>query len=247
VATHFRDSNGESTTSHKSSTKGGNSATNGSDLDKNNIIKPTFDTLMEEGRKTFKTYHADLEELFLSYCEVTQQGTVLKDTTPTIIRKAEVAPEVRLNPSPPLNDVQSMINPALERQAKSTDELLRRLIEEWDVKKLDNSSVNPSSSSCAVSFAQTNSQISGTSVGSTTMPNPSAQSMNHFHNRTTIEGLAPTFGMPQQTIIACSGKGICKPHLVFLCQILALPHTHPWAMAKRTQMLAATTKSHTPP
>jgi hypothetical protein len=30
--------------------KKGNSGTNGSDLNKNNIIKPTFDTLMEEGR-----------------------------------------------------------------------------------------------------------------------------------------------------------------------------------------------------
>jgi hypothetical protein len=31
------------------------------------------------------------------------------------------------------------------------------------------------------------------------MPNPSAKPVNHFHSRTTIEGLAPTFGMPQQT------------------------------------------------
>jgi hypothetical protein len=28
---------------------GGNSSHNGSDLDKGNILKPTFDTLMEEG------------------------------------------------------------------------------------------------------------------------------------------------------------------------------------------------------
>jgi hypothetical protein len=34
--------------------KGGNSGTNGSDLDKNNILKPTFDTFMEEGCKAFK-------------------------------------------------------------------------------------------------------------------------------------------------------------------------------------------------
>jgi hypothetical protein len=51
--------------------KGGNSDNNGSDLDKGNILKPTFDTLMEEGRKAFEAYHANLEELFLSYCEVT--------------------------------------------------------------------------------------------------------------------------------------------------------------------------------
>jgi hypothetical protein len=34
--------------------KGGNSGNNGSDLDKGNILKPTFDTLTEEGRKAFK-------------------------------------------------------------------------------------------------------------------------------------------------------------------------------------------------
>jgi hypothetical protein len=46
--------------------KGGNSGNNESDLDKENIIKPTFDTLMEEGHKVFKTYHVNLKELFLS-------------------------------------------------------------------------------------------------------------------------------------------------------------------------------------
>jgi hypothetical protein len=46
--------------------KGGNSGNNESDLDKGNIIKPTFDTLMEEGRKAFKTYHINLKKLFLS-------------------------------------------------------------------------------------------------------------------------------------------------------------------------------------
>jgi hypothetical protein len=54
--------------------KGENSSTNGSDLDKNNIIKPTFNTLMEEGRKAFEAYHADLEELFLSHYEMSRQG-----------------------------------------------------------------------------------------------------------------------------------------------------------------------------
>jgi hypothetical protein len=54
-----------------SSMKGENSSTNGSDLDKNNIVKPTFDTLMKEGRKAFDAYRADFEELFLSRCEVT--------------------------------------------------------------------------------------------------------------------------------------------------------------------------------
>jgi hypothetical protein len=110
--------------------KGGNSGHNGSNLNKGNILKPTFDTLTEEGRKAFKAYLANLKELFLSRCEVTRQGTVLRDTTLIAFDKPEVTPEVRPDPSPSHNDNQSMINSTLERQAKSTDELLRRLIEE---------------------------------------------------------------------------------------------------------------------
>jgi hypothetical protein len=158
--------------------KGGDSGCNGSDLDKSNILKPTFDTLTEEDRKAFEANRANLEELFLSCCEVTRQGTVLKDTTPIVFAK----PEVRPNPSPPLNDVQNMINSALERQARSTNELLRRLIEERDGKKLDTTSANPSSSTCAVIFTQTNRHTSGPSVGGTSMPNPPTQLINHFHS-----------------------------------------------------------------
>jgi hypothetical protein len=47
-----------------------------------------------------------------------------------IICHAKVIPEVRPNPSLSLSDDQSMINSVLERQAKSIDELMRRLIEE---------------------------------------------------------------------------------------------------------------------
>jgi hypothetical protein len=50
-----------------SSMKGGNSGTNRSNLNKNNIVKPTFNTLMEVGCKAFEAYCADLEELFLSH------------------------------------------------------------------------------------------------------------------------------------------------------------------------------------
>jgi hypothetical protein len=116
--------------------KDGNFSNNGSDLDKGNIIKPTFDTLMEEGRKTFEAYRTNLEELFLSRCKVTRQGTVLWDTTPIVFIKPAVIPEVRSDPSPSRNDIQGMINSVLERQAKSTDELLCRLIEECDGKKI---------------------------------------------------------------------------------------------------------------
>jgi hypothetical protein len=73
--------------------KGGNSGNNGSDLDKSNILKPTFDTLTEEVHKAFEAYRADFEELFLSHCELTWQGTVLRDTTPIVFDKPEVIPE----------------------------------------------------------------------------------------------------------------------------------------------------------
>jgi hypothetical protein len=43
---------------------------NGSDPDKGNILKPTFDTLMEEGQPVFKAYIAELRVLFISHCEV---------------------------------------------------------------------------------------------------------------------------------------------------------------------------------
>jgi hypothetical protein len=114
--------------------KGGTSDNNRSDLDKGNILKPTFDTLTEEGRQAFEVYIADLRELFLSHCEVMWQGIVLRDTTPIVFHKPEVIPEVRPDPSSSHNDIQFMIDSTLERQAKSTDELLRRLIEEWDGK-----------------------------------------------------------------------------------------------------------------
>jgi hypothetical protein len=90
-----------------------------------------------------------------------------------------------------------MINSVLERQEKSTDELLHRLIEEWDGKKLHATSANPSSSTSAVSFTQKNLHTSGPSAGGTSMPNPSAQPVNYFHSRTTIEGSTPTFEIPQ--------------------------------------------------
>jgi hypothetical protein len=70
--------------------KGGNSNNNGFDLNRGNILKPTFDTLTEEDYKAFDAYHANLEELFLSWCEVTLHGTILKDNTPIIFNKPKV-------------------------------------------------------------------------------------------------------------------------------------------------------------
>jgi recombination DNA repair RAD52 pathway protein len=172
VATNFGNSAGELTTSSTSNIKGGNSDNNRSELDKNNMLKPTFDTLTEEGHKAFKAFCADFKELFLSHCEVMRQGTVLRDTTPIVFNKPEVKPEVQSNPSPSHNDNQSIINSALERQAKSSDELLCRLVEERDGKKLDTASVNISSSTCTISFTQTNPHTSCASACNTSMPTP---------------------------------------------------------------------------
>jgi hypothetical protein len=115
MPTHFGDSAGESTTSSTSSMNGGNSGNNRSDLDKGNILKPTFNILMEEGRQVFEAYITELRELFLSCCEVTRQGTILQDTTPIVFHKPYIIPEVRPDPSLSHNDIQFMIDFALER------------------------------------------------------------------------------------------------------------------------------------
>jgi hypothetical protein len=225
VQTHFGNSAGESTTSSTSSMKGRNSGNNGSDRVKNNILKPTF------------------EELFLSRCEMTRQGTVLRDTTPIVFNKPEVTPKVPPDPSPSHNDIQSMINSVLERQAKSIDELLHRLEEERDGKKLDTTSVNPSSSTYAVSFTQTNLYTSGALAGDTSMPNPSAQPVNHFHSWTTNEGSALTFGVPQQTMASMFGQGYTQTTHSFSMPNFTSAHTPLGAMIEHMRTLAATTKN----
>jgi hypothetical protein len=102
-----------------------------------------------------------------------------------------------------------MINSALEMQVKSTDKLLRRLIEERDGKKFDATSANLSST-YAVSFTQTNTHTSGPSAGSTSMSNLSAQPMNHFYSQTTIKGPDTNLGMPQQATVNMFGQGYTK-------------------------------------
>jgi Holliday junction resolvase RusA-like endonuclease len=71
VQIYFGDLAGESATSRTSSMKKGNFGTNRSDLDKNNIIKPTFDTLTEEDRKVFEAYRTEVDELLYLHYEVT--------------------------------------------------------------------------------------------------------------------------------------------------------------------------------
>jgi hypothetical protein len=69
VPTHFGDSAGESTTSIL---KKGGPDTNGSDINKDNIIKPTLDQLTEEDRKALEAYHKQVDELFFSHEKVTR-------------------------------------------------------------------------------------------------------------------------------------------------------------------------------
>jgi hypothetical protein len=104
-----------------STMKKGGPDTNGSDLNKDNIIKPTLNRLSEEDCKVLKAYHKDMDEIFLSCYEVTRHGLLQKDTMSINIHKSEVAHEVWSNPSLSLDDIQVMINSALERQAKSSN------------------------------------------------------------------------------------------------------------------------------
>jgi hypothetical protein len=63
-------------------------------------------------------------------------------------------------------------------------------------------------------------------MGGTTMPNASAQPMNHFHRRTTIEGSAPTFGTPQQTMASIFGQGYTQTAPRFsMPNITSAPYT----------------------
>jgi hypothetical protein len=73
--------------------------------------------------------------------------------------------------------------------------------------KHSDANVNTSSSTCIVNFAQINRHTSGPSAGSTTIANPSAQLMNHFHSQTTSDGSTPNLGMPQQTTTSVYGQG----------------------------------------
>jgi hypothetical protein len=68
VPTHFGNSVGESTTS---TMKKGVLSSNGSDLNKDNIIRPTLDHLSEEDRIALEAYHKEVDEIFLSRYEVT--------------------------------------------------------------------------------------------------------------------------------------------------------------------------------
>jgi hypothetical protein len=114
-------------------------------------------------------------------------------------------------------------------------------------KKLDTASVNPSFSTCAVNFTQPNPHTSGASAGDASMPNPSTQLVNHFHSQTTIEGSAPTFGVPHQTMTTIFGQGYTQTTSSYSMPNFTSAHTPLGAMAEHTRILAATTKLCIPP
>jgi hypothetical protein len=247
VATHFGDSVGESTTSSTSSMKGGNSDHNGFDLNKGNILKPTFDTLMEEGGKAFEVYRTNLEELFLSHCEVTRQGTIFKDTTPIIFTKPEEIPEVQPNLLSSLNDVQNMINSALERQAKSTDELLRRLIEERDGKNIVMlMSILLLSLALLIFLKPIHIHVVHQWAAlQCRTPLPSRRITSTAEPPSRVRFLI--LGCHNKLRPACMSKGTHTPHLALLYQTLVRPPIPPGLMVKHTLTLAATSKPRTPP
>jgi hypothetical protein len=52
--------------------KKGGLSTNGSDLDKDDIIKPTLNHWSEEHCKVLEAYHKEVDEVFLSVYKVTR-------------------------------------------------------------------------------------------------------------------------------------------------------------------------------
>jgi hypothetical protein len=192
--------------------------------------------LTEEGRKAFEAYLADLQKLFLSRCEVTWQETILRDTTPIVFNTSKVIPEVWPDPSPSLNDFQSMINFALERLAKSTDELLHRLIEERDRKN-----------TYAIRFIQTNPHTSGASMVALPCQTPLPSRWTTFIAELLLRVRLLLLGCSSKLRPTCLGKGIHTPRLVFLCQTFPRPRTPRGAMTQHMHMLVAATKLPIPP
>jgi hypothetical protein len=79
------------------------------------------------------------------------------------------------------------------------------------------------------------------------MPNLSAQLMNHFHSRTTIDDSAPTFEMPQQTTTS-----LFEHEYTHVAPSFAMlnPSSDPYTlgvMVKHTRTPMTLTKSSTSP
>jgi hypothetical protein len=90
-------------------------------------------------------------------------------------------------------------------------------------------------------------------MGDTSLPKPLAQPVNHFHSRTTIEGLAPTFGMPQQTMASMFRQGYMQTAPSFSMPNFTLAPYNPggngraYAHASRNYQAPYTTVAYTDP
>jgi hypothetical protein len=90
-------------------------------------------------------------------------------------------------------------------------------------------------------------------MGDTSLPKPLAQPVNHFHSQTTIEGLAPTFGMPQQTMASMFRQGYMQTTPSFSMPNFTLAPYNPggngraYAHASRNYQAPYTTVAYTDP
>jgi len=122
---------------------------------------------------------------------------VQKESEPFVVYRSQVPPQVTA-PTHSLESIQSMIDTALDRQARASNELMRRLIEERDGKKVADNHANVSSPSGDFHVPQTENPPSVTSVGSAPQAHPQTQPTSHYHSQTTISGSAPVYGMPPE-------------------------------------------------
>jgi hypothetical protein len=164
-----------------------------------------------------------------------------------VFNKHEVIPEVRPDLLPSINDIQVMINFALDRQAKSTDEQMHRLIEERDGKNLMLLVLIlllllP----LLVSLKPIYTQVVHWRVAH--------QCQTSLSSRwTTFTAKPPSrvrlilLGCHNKLRPACLGKGIHTLRLAFPCQTLIRPHIPLGITVGHTLTLIATTKSRTLP
>jgi hypothetical protein len=166
---------------------------------------------------------------------------------PIVFTKPEVIPEIRPNPSPSLNDVQNMINYVLERQVKSTDELLRRLIEERDGEnRMLLILIHLLLLALLVSLKLIHIQVVYRwAAHQCQTPLPSRWITSTAEPPSRVRFLI--LGCHNKLRLVCMGKGIHTPHLALLYQTLLWPLIPPGLMVKHTLTLAVISKLRTPP
>ena len=117
-----------------------------------------------EDRAALEAHIKKVQDDYLSRYEVTRQGIVQKESESFVVYTSKVTPEVTSS-TPSLESVQSMIDAALDRQARVSSELMPRLLEERDSKRAADNHVNTSSSTGGFRITHTDNHLSGTSAG----------------------------------------------------------------------------------